>query len=551
MASLNPLTGALGKQKAAHLLRRATFGATPQQINTFATKTATQAVNDLFQAVTLPDPPTDPQTGTTWVNSESTEANSEEVVLQEVFKRWFVGRMIDEGVSAKEKVVFFLHSHFTAIQSVIERSRAMYFQNALQRMFAYDKTGTFTFKLLSKKICVDNAMLRLLDGRLNIKGRIQENFARELIELYTVGRGRNVQPTGPDDYVVFTQSDVVEAAKVLSGYDYDDTYGTIDTETNIPRGILKLNNTIAFQHDNTVKNFSSAFNNTVITPDASLFDNGQPTEESVFDELDKLITMLYEASDETAMNICRKLYRFYVYYDITDDIDSNIITPLATDFKNNGFRIQPIIEKLLQSEHFYDSANADVNDDNFAAIIKSPLDLVVGALKLFGVETSSFADFQMSMGSLISSIDNQGMLFYEPFDVSGYVAYHQEPLWNRNWISTNNLTNRYNFIAQLFAEMDGGNNAFGFTIDYIKFIEDNISDPSNPNTLVQELAEIILPQSITTERQNYFKFILNQDLPDMNWTIEWNNRANPAGGAKLQINKLLNAMMQSPEYQLF
>src|SRR5690606_12809714 len=140
-------TGPLGVKRAAHLLRRATFGATRQDIDSFASLTPAQAIVQLFRQ-TLPDPapPIDPATNAEWVTTGVTNANSSDEDLQEYFKRWFIGQMLAVGVtpslalawSAREKLVFFLHTHFTAIQSKINSSRALYFQNQLFRLFALD-----------------------------------------------------------------------------------------------------------------------------------------------------------------------------------------------------------------------------------------------------------------------------------------------------------------------------------------------------------------------------------------------------------------------------
>src|SRR5688572_1670551 len=133
-------SGPLGLKRAAHLLRRATFGATRQDIDSYAAMTPAQATFQLFRQ-SLPDPvlPIDPATGTGWVQTGTTDANSGDEDLQEFFKRWFIGQMLSTGVtpslslaySAREKLVFFLHTHFTAIQSKINSSRALYFQNQL------------------------------------------------------------------------------------------------------------------------------------------------------------------------------------------------------------------------------------------------------------------------------------------------------------------------------------------------------------------------------------------------------------------------------------
>ncbi|HAI76514.1 MAG TPA: hypothetical protein DCM08_09720 [Microscillaceae bacterium] len=177
---------------------------------------------------------------------------------------------------------------------------------------------------------------------------------------------------------------------------------------------------------------------------------------------------------------------------------------------------------------------------------------MMGARVLFNINQTSFTNADETCRMFIESLSDMGMNFYEPFDVSGYDAYHQEPMFNRAWISTNRLTNRYKFIEDLLrTDMMGGNNAFGFSINLIQYCERTISDPSNPNILVDEFVNIALPQTITTERRNYFKFVLNADLPDMNWTVEWSRRNNPGSAVPMQLQKFFNAVLQSPEYQLF
>ena len=183
---LTELTAPLGVKRAAHLLHRATFGPTKSQIDLFATYTPAQAVAQLFGQA-LPDPvlPIDPETGTEWFLSGTTEANSGDSDLQEFFKGWFIGQMMGTGVapnlslaySAREKVVFFIHTVLTAIQTKIDNSRSLYFQNQLFRQFALDKTlvATVNFKELTKKVCVDNAMLRheSEEGGIIIEGQIE------------------------------------------------------------------------------------------------------------------------------------------------------------------------------------------------------------------------------------------------------------------------------------------------------------------------------------------------------------------------------------------
>ncbi|HEY8511868.1 MAG TPA: DUF1800 family protein [Cyclobacteriaceae bacterium] len=579
-------TGPLGVKRAAHLLRRATFGATRQDIDSFASLTPAQAIVQLFRQ-TLPDPapPIDPATNAEWVTTGVTNANSSDEDLQEYFKRWFIGQMLAVGVtpslalawSAREKLVFFLHTHFTAIQSKINSSRALYFQNQLFRLFALDALNPdpeVNFKTLTKKISVDNAMLRLLDGSLNVKGQPNENYARELLELYSIGRGlEGTLPPGTDegDYVVYREEDVREAARVLSGWEFDEDFATIDPDTNLPRGRVRGSVNNASSHDNDPKVFSDRFGNATIQPDPALLNGGNPTEASALDEISQLIEMIY-AQPETARHICRKIYRFFVFapHDpvSANNIESSIIAEMANVFVSSGYKIQPVIENLLRSQHFYEAA-AGLGDDNFGAIIKSPLDLVTGSLRFMKVpipDMSSPQQFYEVTGMIVDQLGQMGMLFYEPFDVSGYDAYCQYPVYHRSWITVNYLTRRYDFIRSLVNITEPGM----LKVQAVDFFTANFANGTiaDARSLVIELARYILPvtdnltfdpdvddnATITAERMNYFlKAFLSDIYPagteEANWTANWNTQSN-MDTVRGQLENLLNAMMQSPEYQL-
>ncbi len=91
------------------------------------------------------------------------------------------------------------------------------------------------------------------------------------------------------------------------------------------------------------------------------------------------------AQPETARHLCRKLYRYLVYYEITEAIEQNVIEPLVQVCLSNDYALAPVLQALLTSQHFYDNDNAVVEDDNTGAIIKSPLELTIGTLRFFRV----------------------------------------------------------------------------------------------------------------------------------------------------------------------
>lgn len=578
---LPEFTGTLGLKRAAHLLRRATFGATKNQIDAYAALTPAAAITQLFRTA-LPDPvlPPDPETGLPWFNTPESDANSDDGDLQNFFKSWFIGQMMSEGISpdlslaysAREKLVFFLHSHFTCIQSKVSNSRAMYFQNQLFRLFSRDALNPLpevNFKELTVKVSIDNAMLRLLDGNLNFKGSPNENYARELLELYSIGRGLEgtlPSPSGPGDYILFTEQDVQAAAKVLSGWELDDDFVTLDADTNLPRGRIRGGTMNASAHDNDPKSFSARFNNAVIRADATLMNGGNATEASAIDEIRQLIDLIY-SRPETAKNICWKIYRFFVYAPHTPAaslaIDSAIISEMANTFVASGYKIQPVIENLLRSQHFYEAGAGDVKDDNFGGIIKSPLDLVLGTLRAFSIQlpsmttqTDAFYEKTLNIQDVLADL---GMNFYEPYDVAGYECYHQYPIYHRAWITPNYLPRRYEFVRNVVTAA----NAQMFSVNVYTYVSTNFPNAtaSDARALVMELAKYFLPitdnlsfddatddtASLTARRLNYFKSRLLQQFDEAYWTTRWNEGAIDL---RDQLEFLFNALLQSPEYQL-
>ncbi|MEL7148363.1 MAG: DUF1800 family protein [Bacteroidota bacterium] len=436
--ALSQLTERLGVKRAAHLLRRTCLGATKSQIEAFAVLTPQQAIEELFGTDPLPspEPPVDPATGNEWVISGRSDNNSDENDLIGFWLDWKIGQMLSIDVETaqslsyafRERLVFFLHTHFTTKRSTVNNSRAMYFQDALFRMFAFDREDRvipppdeeteerivpINFQELAKKVCVDNAMLRFLDGRLNVKDNPNENFARELLELYTVGRGLETADLGAPqfegDYLFFTEEDVQQGALVLSGFNTDFNFLNIDPDTDLPRGVIK-GGTIARQHDNGIKAFSFRLSNGEVAPDPQLLAGSFPTEESALDEISQLIDLIFDQS-ETALHIMRKLYRFFVYHDITEELQNTVLQDLADIFVNNDYKLQPVLEALFTSRHFYD-AEAGVTDNNFGGIIKSPVDIVVGFARTFEIPItnpgSNLELFYEEVKRLRSSIADTG-----------------------------------------------------------------------------------------------------------------------------------------------
>lgn len=553
MAALDPLSGTLGRKAAAHLLRRATFGPTRQTIDQFAAMTADEAVNALLTSVT---PPLDSELP--WLVAQPIDGmDIDESMKTKQFLEWQLERMRSAGASSIEKIVFFLHTHFTTKKTVVEVHAALYNQNKLFRFYALGN-----IKALARKVCTDNAMLILLDGTLNVKGSPNENFAREFFELFTIGKGPLIDE---GDYTNYTEADIQAAAKVLSGFGTDLHYLYPDKDTGIAGGIVKTSGggsatgtAAASQHDASVKTFSqSSFGGAQIGPIAK--SGNFATVDAAQDEVDQLVNMIFSKA-ETAKNICRKLYRFFVYYNITPAVETNVIGPLADTLVNSAYELKPVLEQLLKSQHFFDADNTEATDDARGAIIKSPLDLVMGILIYFNAQPKASPpekpsqDYAGPYDYILNSLQDQGMDFYEPLDVSGYDGYAQPPFYSRNWISANYLANRYLFPKLLIDAGKTGGAYYGFYIDVLAFVKaaGNFSDPSSATKLVQEMVDYLLPEPITTDRYNYFKNTFLDNFTDMQWDFEWAQYGSTGNDAVVrnQLEILFWTVLKSPEYQL-
>ena len=568
-------SGILGPSRAAHLLRRATFGPTIAQIDQFAALTASAAMTLLFDDQ-IPDPqlPINPETGQDWLLSGIYGEELGVRGLTDQLVMWFIGLALDNNqpisFSTREKIVYFFHTHFTTKADKVSNSRSLYFQNELFRQFAFDsnKPIEYNFKTLIKNISIDNAMLRFLDGSQNVKGSPNENYGRELMELYSIGRGlEGTFPTDlpQGDYLNYTEQDVQAASRVLSGLKLDENFATIDPLTNLPRGRVETG-----AHDNDDKQFSNRFNDTVISPDPLLMTGNLPTEASVLDEISQMVEMI-TGQQESALFICRELYRFYVYHEVTQDIQDDIISQMAATYIANGYKIQPVIEELLQSQHFYDAA-AGLDDDKFGAIIKSPLDLVASTYRFFKLNLADFTTeydlFYTQAGNIRQHLQRMGMDYYEPFEVAGYTAYHQYPAYNRNWISSNYLTNRYDFINSVF--MMSAQNPDMPAPDLVQFTKNSFANATGENArnLIMAFIQYLYPvhfnltfdtaaddnSGVTAERLNYFlqAFLFEPQIdadPEAEWTNRWNGNFE-MGVVKGQLEQLANALLQTPEYQL-
>ena len=414
-SGLNPYSGPWTVNEVAHLLKRTMFGASPDDINYFKALSMGQSVDELLTIpVTAPAPPvknysntnipvTDPDfnipMGSTWVNINTTDADG---LRRASFKAWWMGLIINQDRNIREKMTMFWHNHFSTETNEIDRAIWAYNNNVLCRQNALGN-----FKQFVRAVTLDVAMLRYLNGYLNNNTAPDENYARELQELFTLGKENNPN---------YIEDDVKKAARVLTGWKINGTANTYSFNAN--------------QHDTGNKQFSSFYNSTTIT--------GRTGATAGDLELTDLINMIFSKSMEVSRHIVKKLYRYFVYYKIDAATEANVINPLAQILVSNNWEIKPVLSALFKSDHFYDVLNQ-------GCFIKTPLDLVAGSCREFGVVFPASTDY-VNAYNMWSYLQNFTALLQQnigdPPDVAGWKAFYQEPQFHEIWINTDTYPRR-------------------------------------------------------------------------------------------------------------
>jgi uncharacterized protein (DUF1800 family) len=434
-------------------------------------------------------------------------------------RSWMMGLIINEGVSIREKMTVFWMDHFVVEQFIVRDPTFMHKHIALMREYA-----TGDFRELVKKVTISPAMLRYLNGNDNEKGAPNENYARELFELFTVGKGALA---GEGDYTTFTELDVEQAAKALTGWK---DQGYIKQRADIPT----QGQFVANQHDTSTKQFSHRFNN------ARLNNGGE-------NEYADLIDIILE-SPAVATFLAEKLYRYFVYYIITDDVRQQVIEPLAQVIRDNNYYIKPALEVLLKSEHFFDILSQ-------GPMIKNPLDFVIGQVKQCEIDYPEDLEGRYQVWlKLYGESKKMQMELFDPPDVAGWKAYYQEPLFYRIWINSVTLPLRSR-SAELLAKNGYRIGSIRVQVDVLTFVE-KTSDASDPNVLIDELAELFYPQPLNQLQLDALKEVLLPGLPDFEWTIEYEEYKNNPSDVRLaasiekKLRELFVSMVAMAEYHL-
>lgn len=530
-AGVQPYAGTWNRSQVIHLLKRTMFGASPADINYFLSKGMNASVDELLTAGNLPAPPvknyanaattpaTDPDmalaAGTTWVDTTTSDGTVQGNRVNS-FRSWWMGQLHEQGRSIREKMTLFWHNHFATQINSINNGRYLYRHHNLLRSQALGNVKT-----LVRDVTVDPAMLVYLNGQFNTKTAPDENYGRELQELFTLGKENNPN---------YSEDDVKAAARLLTGW-------RIDYAKNSPYFDIT-------RHDTGDKLFSAFYGFRVI--------KGRTTATAGDAEVDELIDMIFSKSLEVSRHIVSKLYRWFVYYEIDNDTRVNVIEPLAARLVSSNWEIKPVLSMLFRSEHFYDLANHGCQ-------IKSPVDLIVGACREFGVRFPASTDYAAQYVHW-NYMRNWGATLQQalgdPPDVSGWKAYYQTPNFYGIWINSDTYPKRNQFTDMLSVSGYTANN-FKVVIDPVAYTR-TFPNPGDPNLLIQDMTDHLLriPLSITSRYQLKRDILLSGQDQDYYWTNAWNAYiANPSDAAALRVvqtrlQTLVKYLMNLPEYQL-
>ena len=528
-SGLNPYAGPWTDTELLHLLKRTQFGAKKTDLAYFRGRNMDSVVDELLNPVApAPAPPikeyANPTTpgvvvdtaivqGATWVNDINNDGTIQSL-RRSSYKKWLTGNMINQDRSILEKMILFWTDHFGNESVDVGNANWMYRQHSLIRQNALGN-----FKNFVGSISTDLSMLRYLNGYLNNASAPDENYARELMELFTLGKG-------PDSE--YTESDVKEAAKVLTGWTINSTtYQVVFT---------------ASRHSSVNKGFSPFFNSTIIS--------GRTGATAGTLELNDLLNMIF-AQSEVAKYIARRFYRWFVYYQIDAETERNVITPLADIFRNSGYEIKSLLSALLKSEHFYDVLNQ-------GCYIKSPADLVIGSLREMNVSFPVNTDWDTNYGlwnTFYTWMNNLGQNLHDPPNVSGQPAYYQEPSFHEIWINSDSLPKRNQFTDTM---VNSGyvRNSFRVQFNCVEWSK-TLINPGNPNDLIREAVKLIYRNELSeyTRDQIKVQLLLTGQQWDYYWTNAWMAyESNPTTANFNIVNSRLKSLFQYlfnlSEYQL-
>lgn len=492
-------------ERAAHLLRRASIAPKNSQILDAVTKGFESTIDMIFKTFSVdiseisPWCDEDPQIKPIAPKTVQ-DILDERIQRREIIGRWYLKVIGTSKISIQERMVSFWHNHFVSEFDVVDIPQWMYIQNQLFR-----KNCLGNFKTFVQDVTIDPAMLMYLDGYKNKKignnKQINENYARELMELFTCGvLDWNNNPN-------YTENDVLEAARSLSGW-------TISPST----------------HPDAIERTSRVGRSGLFLQ--SNWDSGSKTlmgKTGNWRYTDIISILFSERSDQIALYICEKIYKAFVY-DIPDRV---IIRALADEFKKD-WEIKPMLMRLLKSAHFFDKVN-------IGAMYKNPIDYILGSLHMLNItHIPDFALNEMSRFNrdVYNRLISLGQSIFDPPNVKGWPG-------GRTWVSTSTISQRHKFMIDIINGTISFNKIKYYDFDPIVFAK-SFPDPTNPRTLCTDICNAMLNTAPSKKEYQMLLDTMLDGAKEYEWTID-----DPKFQADKRLKKFLIEVAKLAKYQLY
>ncbi len=511
---LSEFTGKMNKKQAQHFLRRLTFHPTPEQINQIIGKTPAEAFDIVFGDGTNPAPqPTNSMNN--WLNKLE-ENPLDDLPLDIRFQiegiqkahynellDWWLAQMKNSTFPEVEKFTLFLSTiwsiEFTYDTEALIPAPLLYRNNATLRKLRFS-----SYKDIASAITLDGAMLLYQSLFYSGGSAPNENYMRELMELFTMGIGD--LDTGAGNY---TEADIREGSKALTGWRTVAYLGQPGAPANKPFETFFVRDL----HDKGSKKLFQFGQIDPITDDENTQDLVKAK------EVDGLMDILFT---ERGMSIARfisdKILRYFCYSNPTGS-DINVINQLAQYFYDNNFELGKLYKKLFTSNFFF-------SEELYGCQIKTPPEFLIGLQKMFGKDLD-----KVQSGKTRKMMNTLEQVLYDPPNVGSWKAY-------RTWINTNTYPLRVQY-ANEYLEILTDNEL----IDFAKKFEDY----SNFENLFDNLISYFLPVEISTERQSEYKTILANGISTADWaTAIESNDIKVAQG----LRNFVKRMFATPDFQL-
>jgi len=405
----------MSDRQVEHLLRRAGFGARSDEISLFREMSLTQAVDVLVNYDSLVDDVDAMISRPGFAGMTINGAFSPQSNITHARQRWLF-RMVHTNRPLQEKMTLFWHNHFATGYNKIagtfgtaEGARYMAAKSSEDpgkvrgqiEMLRENALGNF--RDILTEIAKDTAMIVWLDGRTNFKAQPQENFGREIMELFSVGVGN------------YTEADVYAAARVFTGWNLTRPGANGDPSQHYE---FVYN---AAQHETSAKTFSFA-----IYPDGGKTIPARAAAGGMQDGIDFINGLA--AHPNTARYLAAKLYRFFVSE--FGAVNVTFVNRVANVYLQSGYNMRAVMREVLLSPEFWD-------ESAYFARYAWPTEFVVRALKDVGWSGYSVND-------ALTPLSNMGQILYEPPDVAGWDA-------GQTWFATGAMLARMNFASSLAA----------------------------------------------------------------------------------------------------